>query len=326
MKAPLAVPPPKGLRRIMKAIGGRSAPPASARRAWLLLVAVAVVWGLNWPVGKAMLEDLPPVWLVALRSAVGAVALLAICVLRGRLVIPKRGDIPVILSVGVLHMTAFSVLASLGLQFVPAGRSVVLAYTTPLWVLPGARLLLGETLSRRRVAGVALGLSGLLLIFNPSTFDWHDGRAVWGNALVLLAALCWAASILYVRAHRWITPPFELVFWQALLATCLLVPLALVMEGVPRIDWHPRLMGLLLYGGVFGIAFAYWAVTTVNRILPATTTSLGLLGVPAFGLACSALTLGESIAPPLVAATVLILAGIVLGATHGGISRRETTR
>jgi drug/metabolite transporter (DMT)-like permease len=310
----------------MKAIADGAVPAVQARRAWLLLLVVAAVWGLNWPVGKAMLDYLPPIWLVSLRSALGAIALLAICVVRGRLVIPRRGDIPVILSVGVLHMTAFSVFASVGLQSVPAGRSVVLAYTTPLWVLPGARLLLGEALTGRRVMGVGLGLLGLLLIFNPSTFDWHDGRAVWGNALVLLAALCWAASILYVRAHKWITPPFELVFWQALLATCLLVPLALLMEGVPRIDWQPELAGMLLYGGVFGIALAYWAVTTVNRILPATTTSLGLLGVPVFGLACSALTLGETIALPLVAAMALILAGIVVGAARGSTASPPETR
>jgi drug/metabolite transporter (DMT)-like permease len=67
-------------------------------------------------------------------------------------------------------------------------------------------------------------------------------------------------------------------------------------------------------------------VTTVNRILPATMTSLGLLGVPVFGPACSALMLGESIALPLVAAMILILAGIVVGATRGGTARRPAAR
>lgn len=290
----------------------------SARSAWLLLGVVALAWGINWPVGKAMLAYLPPIWVVALRSAVGTFALLVICLLRGRLVIPKRGDIPVILSVGVLHMTAFSALVSLGLQFVPAGRSVVLAYTTPLWVVPGAWLLLGEPLTGRRLFGVGLGLLGLLLIFNPLTFDWHAGRAVFGNGLVMLAALCWAVSILYVRSHKWVTPQFELVFWQALLATVLLVPLALLHDGVPSIDWQPSLIGLLLYGGVFGIALAYWAVTTVNRMLPATTTSLGLLGVPVFGIVCSAVALGEVVSGALLGAMGLILGGILVGTLGRG--------
>ena len=123
-------------------------------------------------------------------------------------------------------MGAFAALVSLGLQHVPAGRSVVLAYTTPLWVIPAARLFLGEPIGPGRRAGLLLGLAGLLLIFNPLAFDWSDRAAIFGNALVLLAALCWAANIVYVRAHRWVTPPFELAFWQALLATVVLSAVA----------------------------------------------------------------------------------------------------
>ncbi|HSW04907.1 DMT family transporter [Aquabacterium sp.] len=288
------------------------------RHALLLLATVALAWGINWPIGKALLQYLPPIWIVTLRSALGALALLVFCGLRGRLVWPRRADLPVILSVGLLHMAAFSVLASIGLQHVPAGRSVVLAYTTPLWVLPGAWLLLGEALTRRRLVGVGLGLAGLLLIFNPLSFDWQDQRAVLGNALVLLAALCWAASILVVRRHTWVTPPFELVFWQALLASALLLPLALHVEGVPRIAWHAELVAMLLYGALFGIALAHWALGIVSRALPATTTSLGLLGVPVCGTLCSALALGEPLGAPLLGALALILLGIGVGTLRRG--------
>ncbi|MCR6480880.1 DMT family transporter [Variovorax sp. ZS18.2.2] len=294
-----------------------AAAPMRPRQALWLLAAVALAWGINWPIGKATLAYLPPVWTVALRSTLGALALLVLCLLSRRLVLPRRADVPVILSVGVLHMTVFSVLCSIGLQHVSAGRSVVLAYTTPLWVVPGAWLLLGETPTRWRLLGIAVGLVGLLLIFNPLTFDWHDRRAVIGNAIVLLAALCWAASILYVRAHKWVTPPFELVFWQALLASLLLLPMAWALEGVPRIAWSFELGALLLYGGLFGIALAYWAVTMVNRALPATTTSLGLLGVPVIGIVCSALALGETVGATLLGAMALILGGIALGMVRG---------
>src|SRR5262249_43685598 len=121
------------------------------------------------------------------------------------------------------HMVAFTGLVSIGLQFVPAGRSVVLGYTTPLWVTIGAGLFLGEPLTPSRIIGLIVGLSGLLLLFDPSTFDWSNHDAIIGNALVLVAALCWTASILHVRAHKWVSTPFELVPWQALLATCVLL-------------------------------------------------------------------------------------------------------
>ncbi|ODA19026.1 transporter, partial [Achromobacter xylosoxidans] len=187
------------------------------RQALSLLIVVVLAWGFTWIVSKLLLQYMTPLWAVAARSVVGAAALLALGVALRRVAWPVRDDIPVILSVGLLHMGAFAALVSLGLQYVPAGRSVVLAYTTPLWVIPAARVFLGEPIGRGRQLGLALGLLGLAVIFNPLAFDWGNREAVFGNGLVLLAALCWAANIVYVRAHRWVTPPFELAFWQALL-------------------------------------------------------------------------------------------------------------
>jgi drug/metabolite transporter (DMT)-like permease len=210
-------------------------------------------------------------------------------------------------------MVAFAALVSLGLQFVPAGRSVVLGYTTPLWVMIGARFFLGEALTAARLIGVAMGMSGIVLLFNPLSFSWHDRLAVMGNAFVLLGSLCWAASILHVRAHKWVSSPFALVPWQALLATAVLAPLALVFEGLPHVDWSTRLVLLLLYGGTVGIALPYWAMQTVNRDLPAITTALALLAVPIVGVVCSAIGLGEAIGPTLILAMVLIISGIAVG-------------
>src|SRR5262249_36106205 len=94
-------------------------------------------------------------------SIIGTAILFAISALRRRVVLPKSGDIPVVLNIALLHMVAFTGLVSIGLQFVPAGRSVVLGYTTPLWVTIGARLFLGETLTPSRIIGLIVGLSGL---------------------------------------------------------------------------------------------------------------------------------------------------------------------
>ena len=279
----------------------------------MLLGAVAVGWGTAWPVIKAILQDVPPLWTLLLRSVVGTATLFTISIGRRSLTLPQRGDIAVVLNVSLLHMVAFAVLVSVGLQFVPAGRSIVLGYTTPLWVSAGARIFLSEALTRARIAGIGLGLFGLAVLFNPFSFPWHDHAAVTGNLLVLLGSFCWAASILHVRAHRWVSSPFELVPWQVLLATCTLAPLALLFEGVPRIEWSARLLALLVYGGTAGIALPYWAMQIVNKNLPAITTSLALLVVPVVGVACSALALGEPITAGLILAMLLIISGIVVG-------------
>ena len=123
----------------------------SASKGAALLLLVVFGWGLTWPINKALLESLSPFWLAALRSAVAAISLLLVTLPRGRLVIPPRSDLPVLLSITLLHMVGFAVLANIGLQLVPVGRSVVLAYTTPLWVMPGAAIFLGERLTARRM-------------------------------------------------------------------------------------------------------------------------------------------------------------------------------
>jgi drug/metabolite transporter (DMT)-like permease len=197
------------------------------------LVTVVVAWGLVWPVNKVLLASLTPLWLMTLRSAIATAALFAIAAALGRLARPPRADLPVLLSITLLHMVGFGVLAAWGLALVPTGRSVVLAYTTPLWVVPGAALFLGDRLTPRRLAGVAMGLIGLGALFNPLAFDWTDRYAVLGNAAIVGAALLWAASILHIRGHRWQSTPFDLVPWEMLLATLLVAPLALAADGPP---------------------------------------------------------------------------------------------
>jgi len=288
-------------------------PTLSRRAAILLFATVILAWGFNWTVTKLILQSAPPLWTIAIRSGIAIFALLPLLLASGNLALPKRADLPVVASIALLHMTAYAVLVALGLQLISAGRSIVLGYTTPLWVAPGAMLFLGERMTRWRAAGVVLGVGGLALMFNPAAFDWSDHRALLGNAMILLAAVCWAASILHVRAHKWVSTPFQLVFWEVLLATALLAALAFVFEGVPRIRWSRQVVLLFLYGGVIGVALAYWAMAMVNRSLPAVTTSLGILATPVVGVLSALATLHEPLSLPLIGAMLLIGGGIALG-------------
>jgi drug/metabolite transporter (DMT)-like permease len=281
----------------------------------LALIVVVVAWGLTWPVNKVVLLSLSPLWAVTLRCAIATVTLFALTAWRGRLALPPRGDLPVLLSITLLHMVGFNLLASWGLGMVPAGRTVVVAYTTPLWVTPGAALLLREPLTTRRVIGVLVGLAGLATLFNPLALDWADRAVVLGNLAILLAALLWAASILHIRAHRWHSTPFALIPWETLLATVLLAPIALGTGPLPDADWSVRFNALLLYLGVVGTAVAYWAVATASRLLPAVTTSLGLLATPVLGVIAATLWLGEPLTLPLVLAIILVLGGVAVGTT-----------
>jgi drug/metabolite transporter (DMT)-like permease len=289
---------------------------AAHREGVAFLIVVVIAWGFTWPVNKVILETLSPLWMMALRSAIATVALFAISIALGRLALPPRSDLPVLLSIALLHMVGFAVLAAWGLRLVPTGRSVVLAYTTPLWVIPGAVLFLRERLTARRLGGVGVGLCGLIVLFNPLAFDWTDRNALLGNGAIIGAAILWAASILHIRGHRWQTTPFDLVPWEMLLATAILTPLAVAVSGAPSREWDGRLVALLLYAGVPGTAVAYWATAVASRNLPAVTTALGLLITPVVSVVVATVWLGEPLTLPLLAAIALILGGIAIGTTE----------
>ena len=289
-----------------------SADSLSRRTAFWLLFVLIFAWGLNWVSNKATLEFVTPIWATFFRTGPALLIMTLLCLFSGRLVRPVKADLPIIFSVGWLHMVGFSVLVSIGLQYLPAGLSIVLAYTTPLWVLPASRVFLKEPFGPRQVLGLLIGMAGLAVILRPDQIDWSNHDVLLGHGLILLGAFSWAICIVYGRSHQFVTPTFELLPWRMLLAAATQLVLALVLEGVPHVEWNLKVLSLLGFSSVFGTVLAYWIMNTVNRGLPASITSMALLAVPIMGLICSALILNESISFALWLATGLIIGGIAL--------------
>lgn len=295
----------------------------SPRAAIGLFLVVVLAWGVNWCVTKQLVQFVSPLWSSAIRSWIALAGLCAILGPTNNLVVPDRRDVPVILSVALLHMTFFSVLVAAGVRFLPASKAIVLGYTTPLWVAIAAPLLRQDTLTASKIAGALLGLIGLAVILNPSSIDWTNTNVLPGAGMVILAAICWAANIIYIRAHRWIASPLQLLIWQVLVATVVLSISALVVDGLPHAEWSWKLVLLFLYSGLIGTALAYWAMSMVNRSISALTTSLGTTGTPLVGIASAAVLLGEPIDISLAVAAGLIVAGIGLATLGDRLMRGQ---
>ncbi len=283
----------------------------SHRTAWMLLAAVVLFWGVNWPVMKYGLHYVPPLTFAALRMIMGAIVLATVAAWRHELRLPHREDWPLVLGVGLLQMAAFMGLVNVGLQYVPAGRSAILAYTTPLWVVPLAVLWLGEALTTLRIVGLILGMIGVAVLFNPFAFDWHDPKTVLGNGMLLFAALLWAILIVKVRGHRWKGSPLSLMPWQLMVAACAMAPFIYLFEDVHAIQWGEPLGWVLLYNGPIATAFCFWAMISVTRALPAITTSLSTLCVPLVGYVSASLVLGEAVTLTNSLGFALILGGLI---------------
>jgi drug/metabolite transporter (DMT)-like permease len=275
-----------------------------------LLALLVLIWAISWPVIKVGVSAVPPIWFACLRYTIATGVLVAFAGARGTLRFPTRSDRRLVLVSGVLQMAAYSALTALALTKLSAGRSSVLAFSTPLWVVPLAVWRRQERVSVRASLGVVVGLVGIVVIALPSTLG-GGVRLAPAYVMLLASAAAWAVSIVFVREHRFEASPIALAPWQTLVATIILFLIAAATEGAPpAMGWRGLLA--LAYVGPVATAFAYWAIVDVGRRLPASTLSVALLATPSLGLLISALTLGERVDVALVVGMVLVGAGIRL--------------
>jgi len=284
----------------------------SAHAGLLTLLAAILIWGCNWPVMKAGLGHVTPIWFSALRFATGGLCLFAIQLLGGTLKLPTRRDWPLLASIGLLQMMAFTVLGAIAMTQVPAGRSAVLAYTTPLWVTPIAVMVFGERLSRLQTGGLLLGLMGLILLFNPMAMDWGDSAAVGANLMLMAGSFLWGMTILHLRYYKADSSAYQLAPWQMLTATMPLLALAYAVEGPFTGDGSMALWEIVLYVGPIATAFCFCAVNAASMHLSATSMSTAMLGVPLVGLLTSAWFLSEQLSLSLTLGGLCIAGGIAV--------------
>jgi len=274
----------------------------------LQLALLVAIWAVSWPVIKVGVTTVPPIWYACLRYVIATGCLFAVVAWRRELKLPSRSDRRLVGVSGVLQMGVYSALSGLALTMLPPGRASVVAFSTPLWVVPLAAWWLHEPISLRGMVGVGLGLVGVLEIAAPGFSA--NGR-ILPYAVLMAAAAAWAVSIVVVRAHRFDASALALAPWQTLVAATLLCPLAIAMEGGP-----PRIgvsgLASLAYVGPIATALAYWAVVELGRHIRASTIAMALLATPSLGLLISALTLGEPVDGPLIAGIALVGSGIRL--------------
>jgi len=285
---------------------------AERPRDWVLLVSLVLIWAISWPVIKVGVAEISPIWYGALRYAVAASILIVLMVARGELAPPPRADWSLVIVSAGFQMAAYSALTGLALTILPPGRASVLAFSTPILVVPLAAWRLNEKIRPIAAAGVAIGLLGILTVASPSV--GADRNQMLAYALLVGAAAAWAITIVAVRGHRFSASALCLAPWQMLIAAALLVPVAMLVEGPPK---HITLKGAatLAYVAPIATAFAYWAVVEAGRRFPASTIAMALLATPSVGLMISALSLGEALDASLLAGTALTAGGIRLAIT-----------
>ncbi len=291
--------------------------PVPAPGAWLALILLSVIWGYNYVVMKIALRDAGALDFAALRSILGALALFPVLAWRQRTLAPPPGLRGIALF-GLLQTTAFLLLIIGAVSLSGAGKTAVLVYTMPFWVLAIAWLLLGERIARRQWPVIALAFAGLALIVAP----WQRSGGLAGEGLAVAGGIVWAASVILAKKLHFTRPErlLSVTAWQMLLGSLPLVAAALLIPG-PPIQWTGSFLAALAYNVILGNAVAWLLWLYVLAHLPAGVAGLGMLATPVVGVLSAWLQLGERPSPTEAAGMVLV--GLALALLSRDNARRR---
>ena len=274
----------------------------------LLLAALTLVWGLNWPVMKAAIGGFPPLSFRTLSMWLGLPVLYAATV---ALKVPLRVERRDWRELGVLtftNMVVWYVLAIVALQALSSGRAAILGYTMPIFSAVIGVALFGQRLGARQWAGVAAAALGVALLL------WHELGSMagkpWGALGMLVSAAVWALGTQQLRRTRIHAPTLALVFWMTLVTTLATSALAIAFEHDRWVALPPATWFGIVYNAVLIIGFAQPIWLILARNLAPIASTLSVMLIPVLGTASGAWWLSERLHWQDFAAMLLMLAAI----------------
>ena len=290
------------------------------------LLAIVLIWGLNFPVMKVALDQVPPLALNALRFPLAAATLAVLLRLQGRRLVPRRRDWGKVALLGALGHVVFQICFVYSLDLTLTGNAALLLATSPVWVV-----LLGTAMGKERfnpwaLWGSLITLAGMaLLIFGDggggeSGDGASAGGNIYGDLLMVGAAVSWALYTVLGRRAVKRHGALEVTGWAMWAGAPVLVA-----TGMPDL-WRIGLgsislavWGAAAYAGVLAVAVAYLLWYRAVGVLGQSSTAVYQNLVPVVALVAAWLWLDETPGVEQAAGTVVILVGLL-------VARRERRR
>jgi drug/metabolite transporter (DMT)-like permease len=290
----------------MTAPAGRPDP-----RGLFYLVFAVVGWGSNWPPLKLLLQELPPMAARAWPGLSAALLLAVVVRLSGLSLRVPRGLWGRLWLAALLNISAWMGLATLSLGWLSASEGAIVAYTMPVWAALLAWPVLGERPTPRRLAALALSMTGVVVVVAGKGIDIGLAKLP-GVALSLAGCSLFALGTVVTKRWPLAMPPAASVAWQVGLG---MVPLVVATLALDRPDWagvSARGWISMAYMAALPLCLCYLAWFAALRRLPAGLATQGTLLAPVVSVVGAAVFLGEPFGLREVAALGLVLGGVVL--------------
>lgn len=277
-------------------------------RAFIALMVLTAIWGYNWVVMKSALEYSGAFQFAALRTVLGAVCLFAVIIYMRK---PLRvREMPTLILLGLLQTSGFTGLLIWALVEGGAGKTAVLTYTMPFWVMVLAWPLLGEKLRGLQWPAAVLSTMGMLFILDPM----HLGTDTFSMFLAVMSGVFWAMSVIVAKKLHQREPDLDLLTltaWQMFFGS---VPLAIaaLMIPAPEIQWTPYFIGAVIFNSVFCNALAWLLWLYALQRLSAGVASMSSMLAPVIGVVAAWIQLNEVPSTTELIGMTLIAASLVI--------------
>jgi drug/metabolite transporter (DMT)-like permease len=278
----------------------------------IFFVLLAAAWGSSYLAVAIAGVGLEPFTLVALRLAIGAVALAVVAIPR-REARPTLAVTPHLVVIGALGIALPFTLITYGERTIDAGLASIIVATAPL--LTAAIGASGVTGSRDRsvgrvgVAGLAIGFAGVLLVAGGGLGSGIDPA---GMLMLSGAAVSYAANGLYARRYLGGVPPMTIALGQAVSALAITATLGLIVDGIPTtVPSVPVLLAAVWLGLVASGLAPVLYFRLIAAWGPVRTTTVNYL-TPIVGVVGGAVLLGERLPAVAIAGGALVIVGVAL--------------
>ncbi len=296
--------------------GSRARAPrlARARTGELDLLALVVIWGVNFTVVKVVLQEVEPLVFNALRFPFAALTVWILLRAQGRRLMPRRRDWARVAWLSLFGHLGYQVFFIFGLALTLAGNASLMLATVPGWIAILSPALGHERFSLVVLGGVGTAMVGMTLVIlgGPAGMAL-GGETLRGDLFMLAAAVVWALyTVLGRRAVRR-NGALEMTAWTLWLGTPALVLMGL--PGLLRTDFGSLSVGAwagVLYAGVLAIGIAYFIWYRGVRRLGSSRTAVYSNLVPVAAILTAWLWIGETPRALQLLGAGVILAGIAV--------------
>lgn len=281
-----------------------------SRQDFVLLVCLTLAWGINWPVMKYGVQQLPPVQFRTICIGGGLVVLWVYARLTGVSLAVPPGRWGTVLRLALPNTIIWHLIVVIALRMLPAGRSAILGYTMPVWAVIAGMLFFHERPTARQAFGVLAAFIGMVLLL-ASELREIAGRPQ-ATLLMLGAAAAWGYGTHLLRRELREMPTLALTFWMLAMAVIVMIAYTIAFE---RAAWRmPTLgeWGSIAYNILLAIAFCHAAWSHLARKLPPVASSLSVMMIPVLGVFSSVWLLGEAPLWQDYVALVLILVAMAV--------------